>query len=341
MVEALLPPMAMLVLGLVALRLYWPYLAAWLSEFRVGMALSVLPKGDYTLLHDVLIPDGDDGSTRIDHLICGPAGYLVIETISQGGHVSGKAGDAQWTALLAGGRQRRFANPILDNNRHVAALRRLAGDVPVRSLVVFARARLPDDKPDEVLLPAELTRHIFSLEEQAVSFDVQHSLETLRQAMITSPAEHRRHARWRQLRYGSIWRKPAGHALAAAAACILAFTPSPQTPAAASVASTVVRYRPAPLTAARPTTVPVAKRRHVARHHARRRHHARFHHHRHHKSVMQVVAMSDGMASIIEDGRLITLHPGQRSPRGWRLLRATPRYADMIGPHGHHFHFTP
>lgn len=336
MLESLLPPMAMLVLALAALRLYWPYLAAWLSEFRVGMALSVLPKGDYTLLHDVLIQDGEGGTTRIDHLICGPAGYLVIETVSQGGRIAGQAGDAQWTASLAGGRQCRFANPILDNSRHVAALRRLAGDVPVRNLVVFARARLPDDKPDEVLLPAELTRHIFSLEEQAVSFDVQHSLETLRQAMITSPAEHRRHARWRQLRHGSVWRKPAGHALAASAACILAFTSTPRPPAAASVAPTVVRYRPVSLTTAKPTAVPVARTRHVARHH-----HATFHHHRRHESPMQVVAMSDGMASIIEDGRLITLHPGQRSPRGWRLLRATPRYADMIDPHGHHFHFTP
>jgi len=337
MVEALLPPTAILVLALVALKLYWPYLTAWLSEFRVGMALSVLPKGDYTLLHDVLIPDGDGGTTRIDHLICGPAGYLVIETASQGGRIIGRANDVVWTQSLAAGRQRRFANPTLDNSRHVAALRRLAGDVPVRSLVVFARARLPDDKPDEVMLPAELTRHIFSLEEQAVSFDVQHSLETLRQAMVTSPAEHRRHARWRQLRYGSIWRKPAGHALAAAAACILAFTPTLRSPPAATVAPPVVRYRPAPLTMAKPTTVPVAGKRRVAR----PRHHARSHHHRRRKSIMQVVAMSDGMASIIEDGRLITLHPGQRSPRGWRLLRATPRYADMIGPHGHHFHFTP
>ncbi|HXH64984.1 MAG TPA: hypothetical protein VNH42_05685, partial [Mariprofundaceae bacterium] len=56
---------------------------------------------------------------------------------------------------------------------------------------------------------------------------------------------------------------------------------------------------------------------------------------------MQVVAMSDGMASILEDGHIITLHPGQRSPQGWRLVRATPRYADMISPEGRHFHFTP
>jgi hypothetical protein len=51
--------------------------------------------------------------------------------------------------------------------------------------------------------------------------------------------------------------------------------------------------------------------------------------------------MSDGLASILEDGHIITLRPGQRSPHGWRLVRATPRYADMIDPHGRHFHFTP
>jgi Nuclease-related domain len=327
-----------LLLALAALVLYWPYLTAWLSEFRVGMALSVLPKGDYTLLHDVLIPDGTGGTTRIDHLICGPAGYLVIETVSLSGQITGRASEAEWMQRLPGGRQRRIANPIPDNNRHVTALRQLVDPVPVRGLVVFARARFPDDKPDDVLLPAELTTHIFSMEEQAVPFDAGHSLDTLRQAMITAPTVHRRYARRRQQRYGNAWRKPGGHALAAAAACILALTPVPRPPVAATAA--VVRYVPVPLATDKPEThttyaIRPASRRRPARHAAP---HQRQHHD---KEPMQVIAMSDGMASILENGRIITLRPGQRSPQGWRLVRATPAYADMISPMGQHFHFTP
>jgi Nuclease-related domain len=341
MAVALIPPMATalaLLLALAALRLYWPYLTAWLSEFRVGMALSVLPQGDYTLLHDVLIPDGTGGTVRIDHLICGPAGYLVIETVTLSGRISGQAGEAEWTQTLPGGRQRRFANPLPDNSRHVTALRQLVDPVPVRGLVVFARARFPDDKPDDVLLPAELTTHIFSLEEQAVSFDAGHSLEALRQVMITAPAVHRRHARRRQQRYGGIWRKPAGHVLAATAACILAFIPARQPPIAAPAA--VVRYVPVPLASGKPETRTAYTLRPAARRRPAR--HAEPHHRRHHdKEPMQVIAMSNGMASILENGRIITLRPGQRSPQGWRLLQATPAYADMISPKGRRFHFTP
>lgn len=331
---AFLPALA-LILALAALVLYRPFIAGWLGELRIGMALAGLPKTGYTLMHGVVIPDGSDATVCIDHLVCGPAGYFIIDTENRAGRISGGAGDAQWVRTPTDGTPYGFANPLLKNRRHVEALRRVTGNAPIHSVVVFVRGRFPDGMPDGVLTPKELVRHILAADEQAPPFDTRPGLRALGMAMATdAPAPARRP------HHGGIWRRPAGHVLMAAAACVLAFAPGSRAPA--RTPATVVRYVPVPLASAAPAASAHAARvrrtetRHNVRHAAPviRRHHAV-------KEPMQVIAMSNDLASILEDGHIITLHPGQKSPKGWRLVRATPRYADMISPHGRRFHFTP
>jgi len=324
-------------LALAALLLYRPHVAGWLGDLRVGMALAGLPKNSYTLMHDVGIPDGAGGSIRIDHLICGPAGYDIVGTINLAGRISGDA-DGDWTQAPAVGEPRRITNPLVENRLRAEALVRLVGPAPVRTLTVAARARFAKGRPDGVLSVGELAGRILDMDAQAPPFDGRAGVRALGLAMDTVPATPARR------RYGSTWRNPAGHALLAAAACVLAFAAGPRPPT--SGPATVVHYVPVPLAADAPAARPGApaagppsamvetvKKRHGTRHTATHRRRAR--------EPMQVVAMSDGLASILEDGHIITLRPGQRSPHGWRLVRATPRYADMIDPHGRHFHFTP
>ncbi len=53
--------------------------------------------------------------------------------------------------------------------------------------------------------------------------------------------------------------------------------------------------------------------------------------------ILQVVAMSNDKIAIIEDGNIITLKPGQQSPRGWKLISSTTLLAELIAPDGTNF----
>jgi hypothetical protein len=338
--DALWPIPIAAALVLAALLLYRPHIAGWLGDLRVGMALAGLPRNSYTLMHDVRLPDSDGDFVHIDHLISGPAGYDIVSTINLSGRIKGQA-EGDWTQAPAVGEPRRIANPLAQNRQRAEVLGRLVGAAPVRTLTVAARARFPDGRPDGLLAAGELADRILALDTEAPPFDGRAGLRAIGLAMDAgTDGRRRRH-------YAAAWRNPAGHVLLASAACVLAFLSGPRPRAAAPAPAPVIRYVPVPLasdaakvrvgdsTAGPPSAMVITTgKRHVS-------HHRRTHRRRRPKAPMQVVAMSDGLASIMENGHLITLRPGQKSPHGWRLVRATPRYADMIGPHGRHFHFTP
>ncbi len=86
-------------------------------------------------LHDVILLDGR-GLTQVDHLVRLPGGIAGLETKTYAGLVTGMVHGKQWTQHLRGGRYP-FQNPLLQNYRHVAAVRLAVGaGVPVQGLVV-------------------------------------------------------------------------------------------------------------------------------------------------------------------------------------------------------------
>lgn len=107
---------------------------------------------------DLILPDGRDGLTQVDHLALTPAGLLVVETKNYGGLILGQSRDRAWTQCI--GRQRnKLQNPLRQNQGHVKAVQALAAGVPVSGLVVFTnRARFPKGRPTGVLLLSELRR---------------------------------------------------------------------------------------------------------------------------------------------------------------------------------------
>jgi len=99
----------------------------------------VLSRAGLPALHDVVLRDGR-GLTQVDHLVRLPGGIVVLETKAVGGVVTGGVRDRHWVQHLRDGAvQTVFLNPLLQNHRHVQAVRGLAGaGVPVAGLVVSA-----------------------------------------------------------------------------------------------------------------------------------------------------------------------------------------------------------
>lgn len=99
----------------------------------------VLARAGLPALHDVVLRDSR-GLTQVDHLVRLADGIAVLETKALAGAVTGGLRDRQWVQHLREGQVRTaFGNPLLQNHRHVMAVRELAGaGVPVGSLVVSA-----------------------------------------------------------------------------------------------------------------------------------------------------------------------------------------------------------
>lgn len=120
---------------------------------------------DYHLMNHVTVPM-DDGTTQIDHILVSRFGVFVIETKHYSGWLFANEAGRTWTKVQFKARFR-FQNPILQNKRHVRAVRSRLDFLPpdaVKSVVVFSgEAEFKTDIPCGVItidrLPAYIRRH--------------------------------------------------------------------------------------------------------------------------------------------------------------------------------------
>lgn len=123
----------LLVVGLGAVAFFWVirkwFLAGWvgaIGERRVNAAFSrELADLGAVLLADLLLPDGKDGLTQINHVVILPTGVFVIETKTWDCWIFGTAQDAHWTLKYLGGAPRRALNPLKQNAKHCRVIREL------------------------------------------------------------------------------------------------------------------------------------------------------------------------------------------------------------------------
>ena len=126
----------------------------------------VLARAGLPALHDVVLRDGR-GLTQVDHLVQLPGGIVVLETKAFAGMVLGGLRDRHWVQHLRDGAVRTaFLNPLLQNHRHVRAVREKAGaGVPVAGLVVSAGAgRFCGELEAAVVRLAELAGRLCALQ---------------------------------------------------------------------------------------------------------------------------------------------------------------------------------
>jgi hypothetical protein len=149
-----LPPVAWLliaaaaVLGFVA---FWVW--SWYSRYRARKALRTAVTGSAAdHLTDSLVPDGMGGSFHVDFLLLTLRGVVVIDLRNVKGNIFGGDQMAEWT-VMDGARRFTFINPQSALYDRIAAVKAIAGDIPVEGRIVFTRrGRFPKGLPKWTLM---------------------------------------------------------------------------------------------------------------------------------------------------------------------------------------------
>jgi predicted RNA-binding Zn-ribbon protein involved in translation (DUF1610 family) len=180
-------PLLFTVIGLLLILtpiLRLPGVKGWFGEMlmRLGFAL-FLPKDTYRVINNVTIPDGQGGTTQIDHIVVSPYGIFVVETKHYKGWIFGGERDRQWTQKIHGNHSQKFQNPLLQNYKHTECLRELLGLTAdqVKSVVVFTgdcTLKTRDKLPAHVTYPGSCVRHIKSHREILFDADAVAAVES-------------------------------------------------------------------------------------------------------------------------------------------------------------------
>jgi len=117
---------------------------------QVGKARTrkILNARSVNVMDDFLLPGAYGGLTRIDHAILTSGGILCIQTKHYNGIVFGSADEPQWTNV-DGVHERKFLNPLIQNEGRTRALQKVVPKVPVASLVVFTGASQFTSNPEK------------------------------------------------------------------------------------------------------------------------------------------------------------------------------------------------
>jgi len=149
-----LPPMAWLLIGAaLALGVLLAWAWRWYREYRARKALhAAVVEGAAAHLIDTLVPDGMGGSFHVDYLLLTLRGVVVIDLRDVKGNIFGGDQMAEWT-VMDGARRFTFINPQSALYDRIAAVKAVAGDVPVEGRIVFTRrGRFPKGLPKWTLM---------------------------------------------------------------------------------------------------------------------------------------------------------------------------------------------
>ncbi|MGB8327191.1 MAG: NERD domain-containing protein [Steroidobacteraceae bacterium] len=109
--------------------------------------LQAVTQGAFEHLRNVLVPDGNGGAYHVDFLLLTVRGVVVIDLRDVTGNVFGGDQMNEWTVMNRSLRTT-FPNPQSALYDRVAAVKALAGDVPVEGRIVFTRrAAFPKGMP--------------------------------------------------------------------------------------------------------------------------------------------------------------------------------------------------
>lgn len=129
----------LLTIGLIILFLRRGVLRGKVGESIVSNKLDRLPNDQYKILNNVTIPT-PKGSSQIDHLVISVFGIFVLESKNYKGWIYGGEHSEYWTQNIYGKKYQLY-NPILQNDGHVRALRRVLKEyepLPIFSIVAFS-----------------------------------------------------------------------------------------------------------------------------------------------------------------------------------------------------------
>jgi len=125
----------------------------WYRKYRARKALrAAVTACSADHLVDTLVPDGMGGSFHVDYLLLTLGGVVVIDLRDVRGNIFGGDQMAEWT-VMDGPRRFTFTNPQGALYDRIAAVKAVAGEVPVEGRIVFTRrGKFPKGLPKYTLM---------------------------------------------------------------------------------------------------------------------------------------------------------------------------------------------
>lgn len=164
--------------------------------------VAVLMQLDRTIYHhfkDLIIPNGQDGTSQIDNIIVSPFGIFVVEAKHWQGWIYGKEREAEWTHTLSPRQKYKVRNPLRQNYAHIKALAHLLKlpESQFHSLVVFTHndCQIKTALPENVCLKNNFIAYIQKFEREILSpSDVQAACQILsRDEWLATPEKLAKH----------------------------------------------------------------------------------------------------------------------------------------------------
>ena len=157
----------LLFIAVAIFKAFKPFLKGKMGEFAVSAHVKLyLDKDHYILLNDCTLPDEQNQTTQIDHILLSPFGVFVIETKNYKGWIFGGERQKMWTQKIYK-KSFKFQNPLHQNYKHQKVLEAVLADIVdpalIHSVVVF----MPDcefktEMPQNVFRGAAWTDYIKS-----------------------------------------------------------------------------------------------------------------------------------------------------------------------------------
>ena len=168
----------------------------WYRRRRARKALQAAIAGvGAEHLIDMSVPDGMGGSYHVDFLLLSVHGILIIDVRQVQGNIFGSDQMAEWT-VMDGPRRFTFVNPQSGLYDRIAAVKAIAGDIPIEGRVVFtSEGRFPKGLPKWTVMIDALGAEFPPLEADVQAAMLTHyrdGWERLRSAVRPSSMAHMR-----------------------------------------------------------------------------------------------------------------------------------------------------
>lgn len=148
------------ILAIIAALLRTPKVRGMIGEFIVKKVAGKTKEGEQYVINDLIL-EHDGKSSQIDHIVINPRGVFVIETKNYSGRIYGSETQHEWTQVLAYGKvKNKLYNPLKQNATHIYNVKRVIGDLPINSLVVFVQNNTKYITTPHVIPVRQLKKHL-------------------------------------------------------------------------------------------------------------------------------------------------------------------------------------
>ena len=132
------------------------------GENRVKWVIGETVENEQYVINDLIVSNNEN-TAQIDHIVINPRGVFVIETKNYSGEIYGSENQREWTQVLAYGNvKNKLYNPLKQNATHIYNVKKIVGNLPIHSLVVFVQNNTNHIEANNVIPLSDLKRTLNS-----------------------------------------------------------------------------------------------------------------------------------------------------------------------------------